>query len=195
MRLAQSHHDKIVLLNAMIDETPVLQRAELSSPRDHAIEEPEASGLELLIGSNLFRNTNGVVKINGKEQLVIETNPEEGALLLTADLYGEDGARIAHLRRNVLMLNRTGQIAVETHRSQADFHADAPWVRLLNRQSGEILLEARALSRRRVHIMSGKFRSHKGSLIEITAHYCRLGANTTHFGDIVDSGGKTAVLG
>ena len=46
-------------------------------------------GLELLIGSNKFRNTNGVVRIQGKEQLFLESKPEQGLLLVTIDLYGE----------------------------------------------------------------------------------------------------------
>jgi hypothetical protein len=179
----------------MIDESPALSRAGFPSPSERPTEEADNHGLELLIGSNLFRNTNGVVKIHGKEQLVIESKPEEGTLLMTADLYNEGGARIAHLRRNVLALNRSGQFTVDAHQTQTDSPADAPWVRLSDRQSGEIVLEARAASRHKVQIVSGKFYSHKGSLIEITAHYCRLGTNITHFGDIVDSGGKTAVLG
>ena len=67
-------------------------------------------GLELRIGSNIFRSTNGVVTIHGKEQLVIEAKPEQGLLLATLDLYDERGTRIAHLRRNVLTLNDRGRV-------------------------------------------------------------------------------------
>ena len=61
-------------------------------------EKPE-QGLELHVGSNVFRNTNGVVKLQGKEQLVLETHPDHMALLLTMDLYDEQGIRIGHIRR------------------------------------------------------------------------------------------------
>src|SRR5574337_2214636 len=74
-------------------------------------------GLELLIGSNIFRNTNGVVKIQGKEQLFLELKPEQGLLLLTADLYSETGFHVGHLRRNVLVLNRAEQFDIDIHRT------------------------------------------------------------------------------
>jgi hypothetical protein len=166
-----------------------------ASRAEAATAEIPKPGLELLIGSNIFRNTNGVVKIHGKEQLVVEAMPDQGLLLVTIDLYGEGGVHIAHLRRNVLALNQAGRFAIDTHRAQSDSPTDAPWVRLSDRQSGETVLEALVVSENRVQITSGKFFSHKGALVEITPHYCRIGSGTTLFGDIVENRGGTVVLG
>ena len=151
--------------------------------------------LELVIGSNVFRNTNGVVKIDGKEQIVFEPKPEEGHLLVTIDLYSEVGSHIAHLRRNVLALNQAGQFAVEVRRAQSNPPTDAPWVRLTDQRTGEIVLETVLASENRIQITSGKFYSHKGTLVEITPHYCRIGLGMTRFGDIVETRGGMAVLG
>lgn len=167
-------------------------------PRSHAdttAAEARKLSFELLIGSNIFRNTNGVVKIDGKEQLVLESKPEEARLLMTIDLYNEGGSRIAHLRRNVLALNQAGQFAAEVHRAQSDSPTDAPWVRLTDQRTGEIVLEAIAASENKIQITSGKFYSHKGTLVEITPHYCRIGSGMTLFGDIVETRGGMVVLG
>jgi len=178
-----------------MDETVEPLRTGNSSRSDKATAEAPKVGLELLIGSNIFRNTNGVVKIHGKEQLVVESKPEQGLLFVTIDLYGEGGLHIAHLRRNVLVLNQEDRFAIDIHRAQHDTATDAPWVRLSDRQSGEVVLEARVVAENRIQIASGKFYSHKGTLVEITPHYCRIGSGTTIFGDIMENRGGTVILG
>jgi hypothetical protein len=152
-------------------------------------------GLELRIGSNIFRRTNGVVKIHGKEQLVIEIKPEQGLLLVTLDLYDECGARIGHLRRNVLTLNERGRFTVDVPLSQSLSTATAPAVLVTDLQSGHIVLEARMASEYRVDLTCGRLYSHKGMLVEITPHYCRIGSGTTLFGNIVEARGGPAILG
>ncbi|MCS6896752.1 MAG: hypothetical protein NZM29_02165 [Nitrospira sp.] len=150
---------------------------------------------ELLIGSNIFRDTNGVVQILEKEQLVLELRPDEGLLLVTMDLYDEHGARLAHLRRNMFAVNRSRQFEVEVHGSESGIENDPPWVRLFEKQSGLLILEASMASPHRAHIRAGRFYSHRGTLIEITPHYCRLGSQTTLFGEIIEARGGMVILG
>lgn len=152
-------------------------------------------GLELCIGSNIFRNTNGVVKIHGKEQLVIETNREHGLFLITLDLYDTHGARIAHLRRNALTLNEGNRFAVEVHLEPSLSSVDGPSVRLTDLQSGGIVLTAAMISAHKASLLYGKFYSHRGIQVEITPHYCRIGSGRTLFGDIVESRRGPVVLG
>jgi hypothetical protein len=146
--------------------------------------------LELRIGSNTFRNTNGVVTIHGKEQLVVELKPELGQLLITLDLYNEQGVRMAHLRRNVLTLNEHGRFAVETFLGQT-----LPSVQLSDLQAGHPVLEVHMVSVYRVDLIYGRLFSHKGMPVEITPHYCRIGSHTTLFGEILDMRGGPAILG
>lgn len=150
---------------------------------------------ELLIGSNVFRDTNGVVMIEEKEQLVLEWRPDEGLLLVTMDLYDEHGIHVAHLRRNVFAVNRSGQFSIEVHPSTADIRTDPPWIRLFDHQSGIVVLDVLMSSEYRAHIRSGRFYSHRGTLVEITPHYCRLGSQATWFGEIIDARGGMVVLG
>ena len=152
-------------------------------------------GLELRVGSNIFRSTNGVVTIHGKEQLVIEAKPEQGLLLATLDLYDERGTRIAHLRRNVLTLNERGQFTVDVRLGQRMSPSDMPSVRLTDLQAGHLVFEARMASDSRVDLICGRLHSHKGMPVEITSHYCRIGPHTTLFRESVEARGGPAVLG
>ncbi|MCP9439865.1 MAG: hypothetical protein NNA20_10785 [Nitrospira sp.] len=149
---------------------------------------------ELLIGSNVFRDTNGVVKVEEKEQLVLELLPDEGLLLVTMDLYDEHGVHVAHLRRNRFAVNQSGQFSVETHHAIDRIGNDPPSVRLFDTRSGLSVLEAHMISEHRVHILSGRFHSHRGTPVEITPHYCRLGSQATLFGEIVEARGGMIVL-
>jgi hypothetical protein len=159
-----------------------------------AMSDAQKAGFELHIGSNIFRNTNGVVKVHGKEQIVVELRPDHGLLLLTLDLYSASGTHIAHLRRNVLVLNRTDRFAVEIHRGTKSDSSDPALVRVSDQTTGEIAIEVRALSETRSQITAGKFYSHKGIPVEITPHYCRIGSGTTRFGDIVENRGGSVTL-
>jgi hypothetical protein len=175
----------------MMDET--VARRQAAPGADGPLTGTQQPGIELLIGSNIFRNTNGVVKIHGKEQLVLEA--KQGLLYVTIDLYNEAGAHVAHIRRNVLVFNETGQFAVELHRIELDEATGAPTVCILDRQAGTRVFEATVIAGSKIDITVGKFYSHKGTAVEITPHYCRIGSGTTRFGDIVENRGGTVVLG
>lgn len=160
---------------------------------EFAMADTQRQGLELHIGSNIFRNTNGVIKIHGKEQLVVESRPDQGLLLLTLDLYSPAGQHIAHLRRNVPAFNRNDRFAITIHRSDGS-PADAPWVRMADQTTGDVIIDVRAVSGLKSQITRGRFCSHKGIPVEITPHYCRIGSGTTRFGDIVENRGGSVTL-
>ena len=57
-------------------------------------QKPEV-GLELHVGSNIFRTTNGIIKLQGKEQIVLEVQSDPPALLLTMDFYDAEASESA----------------------------------------------------------------------------------------------------
>ena len=178
----------------MIDDASASPKIAPPVSSDRAGAKTSQQRLELIIGSNIFRSTNGIVTIQGKAQLVIERQPEQ-ELLLTMDLYDHHGVQTAHLRRNVFMLNRSEQFAIETHRPQCDGPGDDSWVRLTDRRSGSPVIEIHLVSAHRVHIVSGKFHSHRGVPVDITPNFCRIGPSTTLFGEIRESRGGMVNLG
>jgi hypothetical protein len=164
------------------------------SPELIDIEKPE-QGLELHVGSNVFRNTNGVVKLQGKEQLVVETQPQPLALLLTMDLYDEQGTRIGHIRRNGLSAHSAGRFIINVKTSSEATQDDNPSVTVADRKTGHTVFEACLMQRRKVRIVVGNFYTHKGELVTVSPHYCRIGTGLTIFGDVVESRGSTAIIG
>lgn len=158
-------------------------------------EEKPEHGLELHIGSNVFRTMNGVVTLQGKEQLVFEVRQEPPALLLTMDLYDEQAARIGHIRRNALSASSAGRFAVSTT-AHPEGTIDAPvTVMVLDRLTGQTVLEAYLFQKRKIRITTAQFCSHKGELVAVSPHYCRIGNGMTRFGDVTDSRGGAAAIG
>ena len=158
------------------------------------IEKPE-QGLEIHVGSNVFRNTNGVVKLQGKEQLVLETQPHPLALLLTMDLYNDQGTRVGHIRRNALSAHSVTRFTVKVRFSGEATQDDAPSVTVADRITGHTVFEACFMQKRKFRITAGHFYTHKGQLVTVTPHYCRIGTDLTLFGNVAESRGSAAAIG
>jgi hypothetical protein len=157
-------------------------------------EKPEV-GLELHVGSNVFRTTNGVLKFQGKEQVVLEVQCDPPALLLTMDFYDEQGQRIGHLRRNQLSAVGASRFAVGVI-ARTDATLDDPLtVTVSERATGNTVIEVYLFQRRKIRFTTAQFHTHKGELVSITPHCCRLGAGLTMFGDVVEGRGGTAAIG
>lgn len=152
------------------------------------------TGLELHMGSNVFRNINGVVKLQGKEQMFWEVAPDLETLLLTMDLYDEKGVRVGHIRRNALKSGEVGRFAVTVNSSAGARPDNVPSVTVSDRSNGQIVIEAFLVQGRKIRIAAGNFHTHKGELVQISPHYCRIGTGRTLFGDIVESRGGNALI-
>ena len=151
--------------------------------------------LEIRRGSNIFRNTNGVIRVQGKEQLVLELAPDQERILLTIDLYDGSGNHVAHLRRNRWAFNDGNRFSLNTSESPPTLFPNLPWLKVTDQETGETVLEAAVAPGEKIHVATGKFYSHRGQLIEITSHFCRIGSTHTLFGDVFEARGGTAVLG
>ena len=115
--------------------------------------------MELTIGSNRLRNTDGIICVRGSRQIFLEWGAFDSQLLLTMDLYGKGGGRLARLRRNHWTFNDNDRF---------DFRADARGINLVDTKSGHVVLEARVLGHDSVVITQGTFFSSAGHQIEIT---------------------------
>ncbi len=158
-------------------------------------EEKPETGLELHVGSNIFRTTNGVIKFQGKEQVVLEVQHEPPALLLTMDFYDEHGQRIGHLRRNQLSAAGASRFAVGVSAPPDPTLDDPLTVTVSERTTGSTIIEVYLFQRRKIRFTNAHFHTHKGEVVSISPHYCRLGTGLTMFGDVVEGRGGTAAIG
>jgi hypothetical protein len=157
-------------------------------------EKPEV-GLELHVGSNVFRTTNGIMKFQGKEQVVLEVQPDPPALLLTMDFYDEQGQRIGHLRRNQLSPAGAHRFAVYVTGPPDPTLDDPLTVTVSERATGSTTIEVYLFQRRKIRFTTAHFHTHKGEAVSISPHYCRIGSGLTMFGDVVEGRGGTAMIG
>jgi hypothetical protein len=167
----------------------------LEVPAEIIEEEKPEQGLELHIGSNVFRTTNGVIKLQGKEQLFFEVRPQPPSLLLTMDMYDERGQRVGHLRRNTVSAACASRFALSVSAPSDSTLDDPLTVMVVDRMMGHTVIEAYLFQKRKVRITTGQFHTHKGDLVSISPHYCRIGTGLTRFGDVFECRGGTASIG
>ena len=149
--------------------------------------------MELNLGSNNLRNTNGVLKLQGKEQLVVEYRSPQ--IVLTMDFYDGAGAHLAHLRRNRWAFNTREQFVLQTSSPTVSSLNESPWLKILERASGSVALEIIAQTDDRLALLNARFYSHTGDLMEVTPHLCRVGKALTLFGEIRECRGGAVILG
>jgi len=157
-------------------------------------EKPEV-GLELHVGSNIFRSTNGVIKFQGKEQIVLEVQSDPPSLLLTMDFYDEAGRRTGHLRRNQLSAVGASRFAVGVTAPPDPTLDDPLTVTVSERATGSTVVEVYLFHRRKIRFTTAHFHTHKGEVVSISLHYCRLGTGVTMCGEVVEGRGGTAAIG
>lgn len=148
---------------------------------------------EINLGSNILRNSNGVLTLQGREQLVIECALHQ--LLLTMDFFDETGQHTAHLRRNRWAFNTRERYILHTSSPTAAALTEGAWLKVLERQTGTVVLELTSQADARVELVNGHFYTHRGELVEITPHVCRIGTSVALFGDIRECRGGSVRLG
>jgi hypothetical protein len=178
----------------MMNEQLQTNKIENGDSSDLVEEAKPETGLELHMGSNVFRNINGVVKLQGKEQIFWEVAPDLQTLLLTMDLYDDNGIRVCHIRRNVVKSGGAGRFMVTVNSHGSARPDNVPSVTVSDRSNAQIVIEAFLVQGRKIRIATGSFYSHKGELVQISPHYCRIGAGRTLFGDVVESRGGNALI-
>jgi hypothetical protein len=141
--------------------------------------------MEINIGSDIFRNTSGVLSISGKNQIFLEIGGKDQRLLVSMDLYDRGGRHEAKLKRNVWVFNN------------GDLYRVTPQplsLRIINADTDESVVEIRVVDQNKVKIPQGKFYTHQGTLLEITPGHWKIG-ELTMSGNTIDSCGSPASIG
>ena len=115
--------------------------------------------MDLEIGSNLYRNTNGMITIEGVPQIEVTIKPPTGTLLVNFALFDGVGKMIAKMSDSTLMVNE--RRAYEVSRT-------AKSIALKQIDSGKIILQMELRAPEVVVITKGEFHTVKGHVIEVT---------------------------
>lgn len=115
--------------------------------------------MDIEIGSNLYRNANGIIEIEGVPQIQVVRHPSTRALLVTFALFDANGRMLAKLVDSTMMYNeRRAYELTKTNQSVAMKEAE----------SGKILLHIEVKAAEVVSLSRGEFHTMKGRLFQVS---------------------------
>ena len=141
--------------------------------------------MDVEVGSNLYRNTDGTIEVEGIPQLQIALKPTTGALLVNFALFDAGGKVTAKLNDSTLMINEKRAYEVsKTPKSLVLTHLT----------SGTVILKMDVKAPDLVAFTKGEFHTIKGHVIQVSPVEWKIDtlrvSETTH-----DLNGGSVVLG
>ena len=141
--------------------------------------------MDVEVGSNLYRNTDGMIEIEGVPQIQLTLKPATGALLVNFALFDANGKVTAKLNDSTLMINEKRAYDVtKTPKS----------LLLIHPASGTVILQIDVKAPDVVAFTKGEFHTIKGHVIQISATEWKIDklrtSNTTQ-----DLKGGSVILG
>ncbi|CAI4032004.1 hypothetical protein DNFV4_02428 [Nitrospira tepida] len=140
--------------------------------------------MDIEIGSNLYRNSNGVIDIEGVPLAQLAVKPSNGALLVNFALFDQAGRMVAKIVDSTLAFNE--KRAYELNKSPNT-------VELKEIESGKLVLRLEQREPDRVVINKASFWTIKGHLCEISPTECRIDRHRLSGGDTDAKGGAAAI--
>ena len=120
--------------------------------------------VDIQLGTNTLRNTNGAFLANGKEQLRIELSDDEPKL--TMAVFMPTGTEVATLKRNVWEANPGDRFILTT---------TPDMLRVEDSTLKTTVMEIHRAENQTVNIPAAKFYTSKGALSEVSAEWWRVG--------------------
>ena len=141
--------------------------------------------MDLEIGSNTFRNTNGMLRIEGETQLILERGVSDDPLLLTMDIHNSRGDRLARLDRNTWVWNPQDRYAIIITPPSS--------LELMDTFADVLVVGAEVVADDQIAVTNARFYTNRGTRADITPQLARVGvlvvANTE-----IDCAGGAAEL-
>ena len=122
--------------------------------------------MDILIGSNTLRNTNGVFFAHGQDQVRIEFEETDSQPFLTMGMYMPTGSEVAKLEKNVWASNKEDRFEI-TVTPQS--------VKIIDTTLKNVVIELTVDGSKRITISLAKFYTSKGMLSEATQEWWRVG--------------------
>jgi hypothetical protein len=141
--------------------------------------------MDVEVGSNLYRNTDGMIEIEGVPQIQVALKPTTGDLLVTFALFDAGGKVTAKLVDSTLMINE--RRAYEVNKTPKSLLLTHP-------ASGTVILQMDVKTADVVAFTKGEFHTIKGHVIQVSPLEWKIDklrvSGTTH-----DLKGGSVVLG
>ena len=137
------------------------------------------------IGSNHYRNASNSIEIDGLGQLTFEHNRRYNEMTLRGFVYDQRGNLVGKIAESSLVTNIQGEFETRTEPSV---------VKLLRRETEEVLLAVKFLDKDHVQIHKAKLYSIKGRPFEVTPKHWKLGDDAPRSGEDTDCGGNAVSL-
>jgi len=141
--------------------------------------------MDLEIGSNVYRNTDGTVEIEGVPQMTVVLKKPEGPVLLNFVMFDAVGRVVVKIVDSTMAFNERRAHEIEkTQTSLVVKHSE----------SGKVVLHAEVKQPGRVTISQGDFTTIKAHRLEILPHEWRVDKTKMSGGD-ADMNGGAVLLG
>ena len=122
--------------------------------------------MDIQLGTNTLRNTNGTFLAHGKVQLRIELVDEQEKLALTMGVFMPTGTEVATLKKNAWETNPNGRFLLTS---------TPEMLKLEDTTLKTTVLEVHKADNQTVNIPAAKFYTSKGTLSEVSAEWWRVG--------------------
>lgn len=116
--------------------------------------------MDVEVGSNLYRNSDGTIEIEGVPQIQVAQHPSTGALLVNFALFDSNGRMLAKVVDSAMMFNE---------RRAYDLSKTLKSVTVKEAASGKVLLQLDLKAPDVVSFSKGEFHTMKGHLLEVSA--------------------------
>src|SRR5919204_363741 len=115
--------------------------------------------MDLQIGSNLYRNTDGTVEVEGVPQLTVGLKKPDGPLTVSVVLFDQVGRVVAKVVDSTMAFNE---------RRAHELTKTPTALTLKNGESGKVILDVQVAQPNRVVVKQAELTTIKGHTLEIT---------------------------
>ena len=122
--------------------------------------------MDISIGSNQLRNTNGTFVAQDQHLIKVEHKAEDGSILLSMDLYNPAGSQVAKLERNEWTSN---------DQDRFELRAEPESVTVLDNTLKGVVFLVKKNGERGIQIPQAKFYLPGGTVSEVTAEQWHVG--------------------
>lgn len=137
--------------------------------------------MDVVIGGNIFRNTDGTVVVEGVPQIELALKQPTGPVLVNFALFDENGRVKAKMVNSSLMFNEAGAYSLVRVESG---------VVLKHTQSDKVILRAEVREPNTVIVPEAEFFTARGRMLQVTAVDWSIGGTRTAQGDEDVKGGS-----